>query len=66
MDLLNFLDDLKRRGFFTVQNCAVKRNAMTAEAAQAQASGLIADCTLLWLSLGKPAPAPVLQPQKGS
>lgn len=57
MDLLTFLDDLKRRGFFTVQHCAVKRGGMTADTSQGQGPGLIADCTLVWLSLAKGAPA---------
>jgi hypothetical protein len=57
MDLLNFLDDLKKRHFFAAQHCAVKRNAMSADAAQM--SGLIADCTLNWVTLGPPGtPAP--------
>jgi len=73
MDLLYFLDDLKRRGFFTVQNCAIKRGGMTADTSQAAGLGLIADCTLVWLSLAKPAPGPgsgalapgAVQPVKG-
>jgi hypothetical protein len=59
MDMLNFLDDLKKHHFFAVEHCAVKRNAMSADAAQM--AGLIADCTLNWVTLGPPgtlAPAP--------
>lgn len=51
MDLLNFLSDLRQRGFFTTQQCALKRNGMSVN--NASASGLVADCTLTWFSLDK-------------
>lgn len=51
IDLLDLLGDLQRSGgFFTVQECSIKRGGMTASATQA--SALLADCTLNWLSLG--------------
>lgn len=51
MDLLNFLSDLRQRGFFTAQQCAIKRNGMTVN--NANAGGLVADCTLTWFSLAR-------------
>lgn len=49
MDLLNFLDDMRQRGFFGVQDCSIKRNTMALE--NTLSGHLIADCTLAWLSL---------------
>lgn len=50
-DLLNFLDDLKTKGTYTVQACRLKRIDTTAEALQA--ASLTAECTLYWLTLGE-------------
>ena len=50
-DLLNFLDDLKRKGFYTVQECKVKRVDGMLE--NAQSPRLTAECTLYWLTLGE-------------
>jgi len=55
MDLLNFLSDLRRRGFFTARQCAIKRNGMSVN--NADAGGLVADCTLTWFSLARSADA---------
>lgn len=56
LDLFNFLEDLRTRGYFTVQDCAIKR---LAAGGQANAAALTADCTLNWVTLtpGTPAPA---------
>lgn len=58
LDLFNFLEDLRARGYFAVQDCALKRLANAAS--QPDAPGLSADCTLNWLTLmpGAPAAAP--------
>lgn len=52
MDLLNLLDDLRRAGYFAVQDCTLKRHG----AARAGAGGeavptLGAECELLWLTV---------------
>lgn len=61
MDVFNLLDDLKRSGgFFAVQDCSIKRGGMAAVATQAH--GLIADCTLNWLSLAAAGQAPASTP----
>lgn len=49
MDLFNFLDDLHRRGYFALQDCALKRLPLAVN--QPGAATLGADCTLNWLSL---------------
>lgn len=58
LDLLNFLTDLRQRGVFTVQDCAVRRAASAGNAPLAP--GLTADCTLNWLTL---TPAAALRGQ---
>ncbi len=49
-DLLNFLDDLRTKGLYTVQACTLKRIDTTAEALQT--ASLTGECTLYWLTLG--------------
>lgn len=53
MDLFHFLGDLRQRGVFTVQDCAIRRAASAGNAPLAP--GLTADCTLNWLTLTPPA-----------
>ncbi|PHV05518.1 hypothetical protein CSQ96_20385 [Janthinobacterium sp. BJB412] len=63
-DLFGFLDELKRRGYFAVQDCSVKR-----QVAQnvANTANLSADCAIEWLTLAPAeAAAPAPPPQKGS
>ncbi|MBA5606728.1 hypothetical protein H3H36_15320 [Duganella sp. FT3S] len=55
LDLFNFLEDLRARGYFAVQDCAIKR--LGANLNQADAPTLAADCTLNWLTLTPGAPA---------
>lgn len=55
MDLFYLLDDLRRAGLYTVQDCLVKRTTVPAVAGLTPR--LTADCTLAWISLGPP-PAP--------
>jgi len=50
-DLLNFLDDLSGKGFYTVQECTVKR--VGAEPVNSQSPRLTAECALYWLTLGE-------------
>lgn len=50
-DMLNFLADLKRKGFYTVQECTVKRADGVQE--NMQSPRLTAECTLYWLTLGE-------------
>lgn len=60
MDLLNLLDDLRRSGaYFAAQDCSIKRASMGGgmAAGGTQAAGLVADCTLNWLTLAVPGPA---------
>lgn len=49
-DLLNFLDDLKHKGFYTVQECKVKRAGAEPESAHLP---LAAECVIYWLTLGE-------------
>ena len=51
-DLLNFLDDLKRKGFYTVQECKVKRAGAETENTHLP---LAAECVIYWLTLGERA-----------
>lgn len=55
MDLFHFLEDLKRRHYYTVQECSLKRSGVVQNAAVAPT--LAADCTLYWLTLGNGAPS---------
>jgi hypothetical protein len=50
MDLVNFLSDLKSRGFFSTKACLVV--ALPDVAPGSQAAHLNADCTLYWMSVG--------------
>lgn len=50
-DLFNFLEDLKQKHYYSVQDCSLKRNTLTQGALLAPA--LSADCTLHWLTLGR-------------
>lgn len=54
-DLLNFLDDLKHKGFYTVQECKVKRAGSEPESAHLP---LAAECVIYWLTLGERAGTP--------
>ena len=51
MDLLNFLDDLKKEEFYTLRGCAIKR--LAAEAGNPQSPRLSAECSLYWLTMGE-------------
>ena len=53
MDLFNFLDDLKRRSYYALQDCSLKRTSAVQNGAIAPT--LAADCTLYWLTLGAAA-----------
>lgn len=59
MDLFYLLDDLRRAGLYTVQDCVMKRTTVPEVAGLAPR--LSADCTLAWISLGPP-PAPPAAP----
>ncbi|BAN34415.1 hypothetical protein SCD_n00568 [Sulfuricella denitrificans skB26] len=59
-DLLNFLDDLKHKGFYTAQECLVKRAGLEPESAYLP---LIAECSIYWLTLGEQAVSPEQIPQ---
>ena len=59
-DLLNFLDDLKHKGFYTVQECKVKRAGTEPESAHLP---LAAECVIYWLTLGERAGSPEQTPQ---
>lgn len=59
MDLFYLLDDLRRAGLYTVQDCVMKRTTVPEIAGLAPR--LTADCTLAWISLGPP-PAPPAAP----
>lgn len=52
LDLFNFLDDLRQRAFFSVQDCSLKRLGQVAGVAGAPTLG--ADCTLNWITLAPP------------
>lgn len=54
MDLFDFLDELRQRSYYTMQDCSIKRS--TTGAGGAVAPTLAADCTLYWLTLGQAGP----------
>ncbi|MBA5687551.1 hypothetical protein [Rugamonas apoptosis] len=60
LELFNFLEDLRARGYFAVQDCAIKR---LGAGGPPDAPALSADCTLNWITLtaatttAAPAPA---------
>lgn len=49
-DLLNFLDDLKHKGFYTARECKVRRAGAEPESAHLP---LAAECVIYWLTLGE-------------
>lgn len=51
LDLLNFLDDLSGKGFYTARECTVERAGGVLE--NPQSPRLTAECTLYWLTLGE-------------
>lgn len=59
LDLLNFMDDLKIKGLYTVQACTLKRTGTPAlssvegAAETPQSPRLAAECTMYWLTLGE-------------
>ncbi|MHB8167113.1 MAG: hypothetical protein ACYDDT_10130, partial [Sulfuricella sp.] len=55
-DLFNFLDDLSSKGFYTVQECTIKRTGGVPE--NSLSPRLTAECTLYWLTLGERAGSP--------
>lgn len=59
-DLLNFLDDLKHKGFYSVQECTIKRGATETENTY---QPLAAECVLYWLTLGEQTGCPEQPPQ---
>jgi hypothetical protein len=59
-DLLNFLDDLKRKGFYTVQECTIKRAGTEPESAHLP---LVTECAVYWLTLSERADSPEQTPQ---
>jgi hypothetical protein len=60
-DLLNFLDDLKTKGLYTVQDCTLKRINTIAETPLSPR--LAAECNLYWLTIDKPTGNPDAIPQ---
>ena len=54
-DLLNFLDDLKHEGFYTIQECKARRVDAEPESAHLP---LAAECVIYWLTLGERAGGP--------
>lgn len=66
LDLFNFLQDLRERGYVAVQDCSLKRLGVSAGVPGA--STLNADCTLNWITLNTAPKAPslaVAAPPKG-
>jgi hypothetical protein len=66
LDLFNFLQDLRERGYVAVQDCSLKRLGVAA--GTPGASTLNADCTLNWITLNTAPKAPslaVAAPPKG-
>lgn len=62
LDLLNLLQDLKQKGFYTVKDCALMpTDALSDTVVTPQ---LIADCTLYWLTISETAaPASIVPAQ---
>ncbi|MES2316474.1 MAG: hypothetical protein V4631_03185 [Pseudomonadota bacterium] len=54
MDLINFFQDLKARGFFSVKECLL--NNLGEVTAGTLSPRVSAECTLYWLSIGEAAP----------
>lgn len=59
-DLLNFLDDLKHKGFYTVQECKIKRAGTESESGHLP---LAAECVIYWLTLGERVDSPEQTPE---
>jgi len=53
LDLFNFLEDLNLAGLYSTQSCAI--HASNKAQANALSPKLDAECTLYWITLGKPA-----------
>jgi len=72
LDLLNFMDDLKIKGLYTVQACVLKRigtpalSSVEGAAKTPLSPRLAAECTLYWLTLGERAGGPDETPQPGN
>ncbi|HEY0061326.1 MAG TPA: hypothetical protein VGC21_04345 [Telluria sp.] len=60
MDLVNFFQDLKGKGFFTVSECLI--NSAQIVVADSLAPRLNADCTLFWLTVDAAAVDPAAAP----
>lgn len=56
IDLFNFLGELRLHGYYTVQDCAIKRLAASPEAGAAPTLG--ADCTLNWITMAPTTATP--------
>ncbi|MES2117408.1 MAG: hypothetical protein V4578_19765 [Pseudomonadota bacterium] len=56
LDLFNFLEDLRARGYFAVQDCGLKRLNNAAGQTDAPTPTVSAECTLNWLTLLPAAP----------
>ncbi|RZT10807.1 hypothetical protein SAMN05216319_0728 [Duganella sp. CF402] len=66
LDLFNFLQELRERGYVAVQDCSLKRLGVAAGTPGASTLG--ADCTLNWITLGsapKTRALAVAMPPKG-
>jgi hypothetical protein len=66
LDLFNFFQDLRERGYVAVQDCSIKRLGVVAGTPGAATLG--ADCTLNWITLNtapKTPSAAVAMPPKG-
>lgn len=59
-DLLNFMNDLRRKGLYTVQGCKVSRLEGESESVH---SPLTAECIIFWLTLGEPSNSQEPKPQ---
>lgn len=64
MDLVNFFDDLKARGFFAVKECAL--TALEVAPSVVAAPRVDADCTLYWLTVGEAVAADPNAPAAGA
>jgi hypothetical protein len=58
LDLFNFFQDLRERGYVAVQDCSIKRLGVVAGTPGASTLG--ADCTLNWITLNTAPKAPPL------
>lgn len=60
LDLFNFFQSLRERGYFAVQDCAIRRLGVAAQTPGASTLG--ADCTLDWITLDQAPPAVAVTP----